>query len=171
MTERDLIHAIREALASLGYRTIKLHGGPYMEPGLPDLLAVKDGRVWFFEVKLPGNKPTRIQEYVMADLRAHGAAAVCVRSVAEVVIETLPDRGGHDVAAIMADRRWPFEWVLQCNSATEFSVVQLNRDGDHDVISEGSSPMVVCRKAWSAIVGACIDAALAEIDDELREDV
>ena len=48
MTERDLIRDIRVELTARGYRTIKLWGGPYTEPGLPDVLAIKDGRAFFF---------------------------------------------------------------------------------------------------------------------------
>lgn len=84
MKESDLVSAIMTLLRTNGFYCIKLHGGPYMQPGLPDILAIRYGRAFFFEVKLPGRKPTRIQEHVMKELREHGAPAVVVTSVDEV---------------------------------------------------------------------------------------
>lgn len=41
-------------------------------PGMPDLMALKDGVVRFFEVKRPGCKPRPLQEYRIKQLRDLG---------------------------------------------------------------------------------------------------
>ncbi|HEX9060883.1 MAG TPA: VRR-NUC domain-containing protein [Clostridia bacterium] len=68
---------------------IRLH-----EAGTPDLMAFKtlydnDGgrigaRLLFIEVKVPGNKPTRLQELKMQQLHEKGATCIIAHSVEEV---------------------------------------------------------------------------------------
>lgn len=41
-------------------------------PGFPDLIAMRAGEVLFIEVKAPGRKPTRLQEYQIKRLRDEG---------------------------------------------------------------------------------------------------
>lgn len=41
-------------------------------PGFPDLIAMRAGEVLFIEVKAPGKKPTRLQEYQIKRLRDEG---------------------------------------------------------------------------------------------------
>ena len=53
-----------------GWMVIKL-GLPNM-PGIPDLLALKDGRTRFIEVKRPGERPRPLQEYRHQQLREKG---------------------------------------------------------------------------------------------------
>ena len=64
--------------------TVKLAAGPYSLPGLPDVLHVEQGRAFFFEVKRPGNTTTKLQDKVIALIRAAGAVAEVVYSVDEV---------------------------------------------------------------------------------------
>lgn len=69
-----------------GFFAFKLHEGPYMKSGIPDVLAVKDGRLYAFEVKRPFNmgKPSELQLEQIEKLRAAGAVAEVVTYVAEV---------------------------------------------------------------------------------------
>lgn len=59
-----------------GY-VVKLHGGPYQQAGLPDILFILDGKSYFFEIKRPGGKLTKLQELTLAQL-ARAGASVCV---------------------------------------------------------------------------------------------
>jgi VRR-NUC domain. len=72
MTEMDLLNNIRKALSELGYCTFRVNvgtvtmaDGRYFATGLPnghsDLVAYKDGRVWFVEVKLKSGRVSRKQ--------------------------------------------------------------------------------------------------------------
>lgn len=69
-----------------GVFAFKLHEGMYMKSGIPDVLAVKDGRLYAFEVKRPFNmgKPSELQLEQIEKLRAAGAVAEVVTYVAEV---------------------------------------------------------------------------------------
>ena len=85
MKEADLVTKIIKGLRARGFWAVKLHGGPMQQAGLPDVLAVKAGRAFFLEVKLPGGNATRLQESVMRDLRDVGAVAATVHSLEEVL--------------------------------------------------------------------------------------
>ena len=53
----------------------KLHGGPYQVGGLPDLVVVLRGRVFFIELKRPGERPTPRQGVTLARIREAGAGS------------------------------------------------------------------------------------------------
>ncbi len=44
--------------------------------GFPDLIAVKDGRTVFIEVKRPGGAPRKLQEVCHRKLKEHGAEVI-----------------------------------------------------------------------------------------------
>lgn len=41
-------------------------------PGMPDIMALKDGKVKFYEIKRPGEKPRPLQKYRIKQLRDLG---------------------------------------------------------------------------------------------------
>ena len=83
-TEKSIVERILKYLNSLdGCRARKIHGSPYMS-GWPDILAVKDGQAYFFEVKRPGGRPTKLQLYELGEWMRVGAVVAVVTSVDEV---------------------------------------------------------------------------------------
>ena len=52
--------------------------------GYPDILHIKDGRAYFFEVKTPTGKKQPLQIFTIAELRKAGAQAHFVTSLDEV---------------------------------------------------------------------------------------
>lgn len=83
-TEKSIVEAILKYLNSLDRcRARKIHGGPYMA-GWPDILCVKDGQAYFFEVKRPGGKPTKLQLYELKEWMKAGAMIAVVNSVNDV---------------------------------------------------------------------------------------
>ena len=52
--------------------------------GYPDVLHIKDGRAYFFEVKTPTGKKQPLQIFIIAELRKAGAQAHFVTSLEEV---------------------------------------------------------------------------------------
>jgi len=83
-TEKTIVDAILKYLNSLeGCRARKIHGGPYMA-GWPDILAIKNGRAYFFEVKRPGGKATKLQLYELDEWMRAGATVAVVESVEAV---------------------------------------------------------------------------------------
>jgi Holliday junction resolvase len=62
-----------------------LAGSPMQRRGLPDLLIVCCGVPIFVELKAGDNKPSKLQERVIKELRQAGAVAEVCRSVGEVL--------------------------------------------------------------------------------------
>ncbi len=91
--ESSLTQRIAAALRQRGAWVTKLHGGNMQQAGLPDLLVVVAGVVWFLEVKLPGGVVSRIQRHTIERLKASGGNVAVVRSVDEALAAT---RGPHE---------------------------------------------------------------------------
>ncbi len=83
-SETAITTTITKNLTKCGIFWLKLHGSPYQRQGMPDLLVVKEGRAYFFEVKRPGQKPTPLQERRLLQCRQAGAGAKVVHSWIEV---------------------------------------------------------------------------------------
>lgn len=82
--EKTIVESILKYLNSLeGTRARKIHGGPYMA-GWPDILCVRNGQAYFFEVKRPGGKPTKLQLYELGEWSRAGAKAAVVTGVDDV---------------------------------------------------------------------------------------
>lgn len=69
LESRIQAHIIRQ-LKATGYLVVKI--GLCSLPGFPDLIALKDGRVKFVEVKRPGERPRPLQEFRHKQLRDYG---------------------------------------------------------------------------------------------------
>jgi hypothetical protein len=64
----------------------KIHGGPTMMAGLPDLAACYKGQYFGLETKMPeGKEPTPIQLLRHEQIRAAGGKVCVVRSVTQAV--------------------------------------------------------------------------------------
>lgn len=75
-TEKSITNNILKKLNALPKcKAIKLHGSIYSRRGTPDILCVKEGRVFFFEVKQPGRMPTASQ---LKELKEWGEAGAWV---------------------------------------------------------------------------------------------
>ena len=74
--ESILTTRLLAALRQAGWWTVKLHGGPTQQAGLPDILAIREGHACFVEVKLPGGRPTPLQQHMLQILQGHGATCL-----------------------------------------------------------------------------------------------
>ena len=94
MNETDLMNNIRLALSKLGFTVFranvgkfKLTDGRWFDVGLPrgfsDLFAIKDGRIYFLEVKVKPNKPSPEQINFISQMQKKGCIAGVVYSVEE----------------------------------------------------------------------------------------
>jgi Holliday junction resolvase len=61
------------ALKKLGWFVVKIHGGQFQMPGIPDVLAIKDGVHAWGEFKSTHGRLRPVQEVVIARLRKAGA--------------------------------------------------------------------------------------------------
>ena len=97
MTEHDIQNAIRLELSKLGYCVFRANvgrskgaDGKWFETGLPrgfsDLFAVKNGKIYFLEVKTETGRPSQDQLNFLAVMRdRYGCVAEIVRSVDDAV--------------------------------------------------------------------------------------
>ena len=97
MNEHSIQNAIRLRLSELGYCVFRANvgrfqtkDGRWFDTGLPrgfsDLFAVKDGRIYFLEVKTETGRPSEEQLRFLAVMRdRYGCVAEIVRSVDDAV--------------------------------------------------------------------------------------
>ncbi len=83
--EARLGHQIRAALEARGSFVFKVHGSGMMMAGLPDLIACYRGQYVGFEVKMHGNKASKVQELIHGKIRGAGGYAAVVYSVDDAV--------------------------------------------------------------------------------------
>lgn len=71
MTEQQIQNKLIKELEGKGYYVIKLINTN--KNGIPDLIAIpRDSDVEFYEVKRPTGKTSKLQEYRLKELEAHG---------------------------------------------------------------------------------------------------
>lgn len=97
MTEQDLQNLIKLELSKMGFCVFRANvgkgrtvDGRYFSTGLPkgfpDLFAVKDGKIYFIEVKLPNGRLSKDQQHFINIMKNNynTPAKVC-RSVQDVL--------------------------------------------------------------------------------------
>lgn len=97
MTEHDIQNSIRLKLSELGYAVFRINSGKvrmsdgrYFDTGVPkgfsDLIACKDGKIYFLEVKALDGRASSEQLSFLAVMRnKYGCVAEIVRSVDDAV--------------------------------------------------------------------------------------
>jgi|SRR5215831_30123 len=75
---RLVAHVLLRLTENVGGYFVKIHGSPYQRAGLPDILGCVEGLFFGLEVKLPGEKPTPLQEYEMKAIRTLGKGHAAV---------------------------------------------------------------------------------------------
>ena len=88
MTQREskLSRSIMAALTKRGAFCFKIHGGPFMMAGLPDIIVCVDGKFVALETKMPGGHASPIQQLIHSKIRQAGGRVYVVSSVPEAVI-------------------------------------------------------------------------------------
>ena len=79
--QRQIIARLR----NMGAWVFKVHGSPYQQVGVPDLLVGYEGRFFAMEVKQPGGGMSPVQVQTIEAIRASGSVAGRVESVEEAV--------------------------------------------------------------------------------------
>lgn len=85
--EARLGSEIRRACIARGCFAFKIHGGPTMMVGLPDLIMCYRGQFIGMEIKVPNpsSQPSVIQRRRIKEIRESGGRAFVVRSVASAM--------------------------------------------------------------------------------------
>ena len=87
MIEKQLIQNIKKYLQTLPECFFwKEHGGQYGTAGIPDIIVCYKGRFYGLEAKVGNNKPTRLQEVTIEQIKKAGGVACVVRSVDDVKV-------------------------------------------------------------------------------------
>lgn len=87
--QRNIQNKLREKYGSKCF-IFKIHGGPLMMAGLPDLIACIHGVFIAIEVKMPERRDnvSEIQERVHGRMRRAGASVLVASSVKEAIDKT-----------------------------------------------------------------------------------
>lgn len=83
MYERDLQKKVIKWLRYQGYKVYKI--SDRFRAGIPDIYAAKNGCGFWIELKRPGERPTKLQQWEIDDLNRHGVPAIWVTSLEEVI--------------------------------------------------------------------------------------
>ena len=82
--EKTIVANGMAELRRRGYWAVKNHGNEFSVKGLPDVFAIKEGRIIAIEFKRPGEDPTKIQMLIMSQLESFGCRCCVCRSVDDV---------------------------------------------------------------------------------------
>lgn len=84
--ESKLSRKIMAELEKRGAFCFKVHGGPWMMAGLPDIIACYRGQFIAAETKMPdGGNPSPVQQLVHRKIRKAGGEVRVVRSVEQAL--------------------------------------------------------------------------------------
>ena len=81
LLQRQIIKHLR----GMGAWVFNVHGSPYQQVGVPDLLVGYQGRFYAMEVKRPGGILSAVQVKVIEEIRSSGSVAGRVESIEEAV--------------------------------------------------------------------------------------
>lgn len=86
ITETDIRRQVRDYLRIRGWFVFHiLQGGVGVYRGITDLIAVKDGRVIFLELKTRTGRQSEHQKKFQADIETHGGEYVLSRGVDDLM--------------------------------------------------------------------------------------
>lgn len=81
-TESTIQGSIKRTLEIYGWFVSKLI--QTSTNGIPDLMALKNGKTVFIEVKRPGNKPTPLQQFRHEQLRKKGFDVIVATKISDI---------------------------------------------------------------------------------------
>lgn len=84
LTEGEILRQIRDFLRLNGWMVVRIHQSLGSERGIPDLIAIRGGRVCWIEVKTAKGKLSKYQERFLQNLEDHGGWWIVARSVEDV---------------------------------------------------------------------------------------
>lgn len=89
-TETDILRQVRDYLRIRGFFVIRNQMGIGTHKGMTDLTAIREGEVWFIEIKTPKGKLSADQEQFRRDIEEHSGRWLVARSIED--IEALGER-------------------------------------------------------------------------------
>lgn len=98
LSEKEIQNMVISHLQIVGYYVQRLNAGGYktqtgyvkgVAVGTPDIMAIKDGKCLFIEVKREGKDATVLQKLKMEELARYGAKCLVIHSLEELEKELL----------------------------------------------------------------------------------
>jgi Holliday junction resolvase len=104
--EGRLVHRISTWIKDKGGVVYNIHGGDnYQEEGIPDLLCCYHGRFCGIEVKMPGEEPSKAQQYQLDKIRRAGGIAFVAYSLDDVKLALMEPLGEKEEKKVQTRRR------------------------------------------------------------------
>ena len=82
--ETAIRRAIVDYLRLHGWKVVRIHQSLGSEKGIPDLVAIREGKTVWIEVKTPNGRLSAHQRAWLQDLEDHGGWWIVARSVEDV---------------------------------------------------------------------------------------
>jgi len=83
MNEQDILNQIRDWLRIHGFFVCRIQQGLGAHKGISDLIAVKDGKTAFIEIK-HRSKLSEYQEAFKVEIESHGGTYIVARCIEDV---------------------------------------------------------------------------------------
>lgn len=84
MSETTHTRKVLHWLSGIGAYAIKIHGHEMQESGIHDILGCFEGKFFSIEMKMPGNKASKLQEYHAERIELSGGLATVAHNLEEV---------------------------------------------------------------------------------------
>lgn len=85
VSETVILRQIRECLKFYGWFVIRIQQGLGCHKGISDLIAVKDGKTVFIEIKKPGGVLSEHQKKFRDDIETHGGKYIVAIDIEDVL--------------------------------------------------------------------------------------
>lgn len=82
--EGAVLRQVRDFLRLHGWKVVRIHQSLGSEKGIPDLVAIREGRHVWVEIKAPKGRVSEAQAGWLQDLEDHGGSYIVARSVEDV---------------------------------------------------------------------------------------
>lgn len=85
ITENDIKKQVKDYLSLKGYFHFYLLAGMGAYKGIPDIIAIKNNRVLFLEIKRPGGKQSEHQKQFQVDIEGQGGEYYVIMSLEDLI--------------------------------------------------------------------------------------
>jgi len=85
ISENDIKKQVKQYLSLKGYFRFHILQGLGAYKGIPDIIAIKNNRVLFLEIKRPGGRQSDYQKQFQADIEEHGGEYYLIKSLDDLV--------------------------------------------------------------------------------------
>ena len=85
MSEANIKRQVKDYLSLKGYFHFYILQGLGAAKGIPDIIAIKNNRVLFLEIKRPGGKQSKYQKQFQADIEGQDGEYYLIKSLEDLI--------------------------------------------------------------------------------------